>query len=501
MKDRIVNYIKAGYPGLFIVSHEEQRVEAEMLACLKDPKLSKFKLHAWSITEGITTVEENPQTIGDTQQPMAMMKQFDSLPEQSILIARDFHMMLRDPNPVIFRKLKDSLLMAKQKNRVFIIVGCTLTLPPELEKEITVLDFSLPDREQLRRVMEETAKSAKVKIMDDIADTFIDAASGLTCIEAENAFALSIVEAKEIVASIVAREKANTIKKNGLLEIVDSKLTLDDIGGLELLKQDLLEKKNSFTKAAHDYGIKTPRGALIVGQAGTGKSLTAQAARNIFNLPLLRLEAGKLFGSLVGQSEGNWRVAFNTAKAIAPCILWIDECEGLFCGSKSSGETDSGVTNRVIKAILQDLQFNSEGIYPIMTSNDIDGLPDALVDRMDVWSVDLPNQTEREQIWKIHITKRGRDAKKFGIAELATMTDGFSGRQIEAIVDKALTLAFNNKGREPKNSDFIEAAGRFVATSVTMKEAIEKRRERLKNRAMPASAPEIKPTGGRKIVK
>jgi ATP-dependent 26S proteasome regulatory subunit len=501
MKDKIANYIKAGYPGLFIVSHEESRVEAELAGAMKDNKLKDFHLHAWSITEGLVSISKDAQAIDDTQEPVAMLAQFDKLPERSIVLARDLHMALTDPNPVLYRKLKDSLILAKNSNRVLVIVGCRLVLPPELEKEITVLEFSLPDRATLHGVMMEISKSSKVEINQDIADTFIDAASGLTCTEAENAFALSIVEAKEIVASIVAREKANTIKKNGLLEIVDSKLTLDDIGGLELLKQDLLEKKNSFTKAAHDYGIKTPRGALIVGQGGTGKSLTAQAARNIFNLPLLRLEAGKLFGSLVGQSEGNWRTAFNTAKAIAPCILWIDEVEGLFCGGKSSGETDSGVTNRVIKAILQDMQFNSEGIYFVMTSNDIDGLPDPLIDRMDVWSVDLPNQTEREQIWKIHITKRGRDAKKFDVIALAASTDGFSGRQIEAIVDKALTLAFNDKGREPKNSDFVTAASRFVATSVTMKEAIEKRRERLKNRAMPASAPEVKATGGRKIVK
>ncbi|MGN6642477.1 MAG: AAA family ATPase, partial [Verrucomicrobiota bacterium] len=358
MKNRIINYIRAGYSGLYVVSHEEQRVEAEMLACLSDKKLSGFKLHAWSITEGIVSIDETPNAIAETEDPFAMLKQFDSMPEKTILLARDFHMILSDPNPMIFRKVKDSLLMAKSKNKVLVIVGCKLNLPAELEKEITILEYSLPDRAQLREVMKSVSASANVKVFEDIAETFIDAASGLTTTEAENAFALSIVEAREIVASIVSREKANTIKKNGLLEIVDSKVTLDDIGGLENLKQDLIEKKHSFTKAAHEYGIKTPRGALIVGQGGTGKSLTAQAAKNIFDLPLLRLEAGKLFGSLVGQSEGNWRSAFATAKAIAPCILWIDEVEGLFCGSQSSGQTDSGVTNRVIKAILQDMQFN-----------------------------------------------------------------------------------------------------------------------------------------------
>jgi ATP-dependent 26S proteasome regulatory subunit len=498
MRDKIVNYVKAGYSGLFVVSHEEQRVESELLAVAKQ---TKFGLYAWSITEGVVSIEKDPKAIADTQEPFAMLKAFDSLPKKSILLARDFHMILDDKNPVVYRRLKDSLTLAKNHNRVIVVVGCRLSLPAELEKEMTVLEFSLPDRRQLREVMDTVCESASVKVCEDIADTFIDAATGLTTIEAENAFALSIVEAKEIVSSIIAREKANTIRKNGLLEIIDSKTTLEDIGGLENLKQDLSEKKSAFTKAAHDYGLPSPRGALLVGQPGTGKSLAALATKNIFNLPLIRLEAGKLFGSLVGQSESNWRSAFATAKAVAPCILWIDEVEGLFCGAQSSGQTDSGVTNRVIKAILQDMQFNSEGIYFIMTSNDIDGLPDPLVDRMDVWSVDLPTQPEREAIWKIHIEKRGRKADKFDLSELAERTDGFSGRQIEQVWLKAMSLAFNDRGREPKNSDCLKASERFIPTSVTMKEAIEKRRERLKNRAMPASSVEAKKETGRKIVK
>lgn len=489
MKDKIVNYVKAGYSGLFIVSHEEQRVESELMAVAKQ---TKFALYDWTLTAGVVSIEKEPKAMADTQEPLSMLKAFDSLPNKSILLARDFHMILDDKNPMVYRALKDSLTLAKNHNRVIVVVGCRLALPPELEKEMTVLEFSLPDRAQLREVMNSICASAKVKVCEDIAETFIDAATGLTTTEAENAFSLSIVEAKEMVASIIAREKANTIRKNGLLEIIDSKTTLSDIGGLENLKQDLNEKKGCFTKAAHDYGLPAPRGALLVGQPGTGKSLAALATKNIFNLPLLRLEAGKLFGSLVGQSETNWRTAHATAKAVAPCILWIDEVEGLFCGAQSSGQTDSGVTNRVIKAILQDMQFNSEGIYFVMTSNDIDGLPDPLIDRMDVWSVDLPNQNEREQIWKIHIEKRGRKADKFDLAELAQRTDGFSGRQIEQVWLKAMTLAFNEKTREPKNSDCLKASDRFIATSVTMKEAIEKRRERLKSRAMPAGAGEPK---------
>lgn len=218
--------------------------------------------------------------------------------------------------------------------------------------------------------------------------------------------------------------------------------------------------------------------------------MSAMACKNVFNLPLLRIEAGQLFGSLVGESENRWRTAFSTAKAIAPAIIWIDEAEALFSGLQASGKTDGGTTSRVIKAILQDMQLAGEGLFFVFTANDVDQFPDPLIDRCDLWSFELPTQGERESIWKIHIEKRGRKAKKFNLPRLAQLTDGFSGRQIEQVWIKALTLGFNDKEREPTEKDVEEAAKRFVATSVTMKDAIERRRQRLANRAQPASRTE-----------
>lgn len=493
MKDQITNYIKAGYAGLFIVSHEEQRVEREMLAVAS---AAEYKLFVWSITQGMVEIADPPAAVSDSQQPLEMLEAFGKLPEKSIVLLRDFHMLLAEPFPPLFRAIKDALLLGKSSNRHLVITGCKLVLPPELEKEITVLDFALPDREQLRNVVDSITKANDIKLKKESIELALDAASGLTTMEAENAFALSIIETKTITPAVVQREKANTVRKNGLLEIIDSKVSLDDIGGLENLKLDLTEKRNLFTAGAREYGIPSPRGSLIVGQPGTGKSLTATATANIFGIPLLKLEAGKLFGSLVGQSESNWRSVHATAKAIAPCVLWIDEVDGLFCGSKSSGETDSGVTNRVIKSILQDMQMNSEGIFYMFTANDVDNLPDPLIDRLDVWSVDLPNQTEREAIWRIHIAKEhtkecnSRNPKDFTIPYLAKITEGFSGRQIEQVWLKALTIAFNARHAAPTEADCVVSAKRFTATSITMAGPIAKRRERLKDRCTPASAPE-----------
>ena len=503
MKKQIINYVRAGYPGLYLVSHEEQRVGAEFKAVTAElnktakPKDNQWSLYAWSFTEGIVNTSDGA-TIGDTQDPIEMLKGISSVPERSIILLRDFHMFLADPNPLLFRLLKDTLAVAKTTNRVLVIVGCQLRLPAELEKEITVIEYRLPDREQLRSVIEEVAAGEKIKLNGN-TDKILDAACGLTTIEVENAVALSIIESQDITPDIIAREKSNTVKKNGLLEIIEPTISLDDIGGLELLKGSLHEMRNLFTKAAREFGLPTPRGQLYVGQPGTGKSLCATATGGIFNIPLVRLEAGKIFGSLVGESERNWRSAFATAKAIAPCVLWIDEVDGLFAGAESSGKTDGGTTARVIKAILQDMQFNGEGIFFVFTANDIDGLPDPLIDRLDVWSVDLPTSSERESIWSIHITKRNRDPKKFKLSELAEATEGFSGRQIEQLWLKAMTRAFNAK-REPLAKDVIEVAKSFVPTSITMKDAIERRRRRLENRATPASLAESKvATGPRKL--
>lgn len=484
MRKQIVNYIRAGYPGLYILSHEEARVEKELAAAAKD---AKFKLFSWTITRGLC--DDEGTEIKDTQEPVEMLRSFGTLPEKSVLIAEDFHAMLKDANPVLVRLLKEALRDGKTKNRVFIIVGCVLELPPELEKEITVIDFALPDRETLRTVAAGIAESAGIELNGN-ADPLLDAAGGLTTTEAENAFALSVIESKKLCPEIVAREKAATLKKNGVLEIINLGVSIDDIGGLDNLVADLQAKRNLFTREAREYGLPTPRGILIVGQPGTGKSLTATATATIFNTPLLRLDAGRLFGSLVGESERNWRSAFALAKAISPCILWIDEVDGLFSGAKSSGQSDGGTTARVVKSILQDMQLNGEGVFFCFTANDIDGLPDPLIDRLDVWSVDLPTLTERIEIWKIHIAKRKRHPEDFDLTQLARLTEGFSGRQIEQLWLKAMTAAFNDEKREPTDLDVASAATQFVPTSRTMADVIEARRKRLQGKAQAASKPE-----------
>jgi SpoVK/Ycf46/Vps4 family AAA+-type ATPase len=332
MKNKIINYIRAGYSGLYIVSAEEQRVEAELKTIAKE---IHYHLHFWSVVDGLVDTEGK---IINANDPLEVLEKVEDLPEQTIILLKDYHLFLSDPNPILIRKFKDVLLSAKSKSKTLIVLGCRLNLPNELEHELTVLEFALPGKEQLGKVLDGIVESAQLKqIQGDDMDKVLDAASGLTTMEAENAFALSVVQCKGIDPIIISKEKAQAVKKNGLLEIIETTETLETIGGLDVLKEWLLKRRQAFSKRAVAYGLPSPKGLLILGIAGTGKSLTAKATAKVFGVPLLKLDAGRIFAGLVGQSESNLRSVIQTAEAIAPCVLWIDELEKGFAGSKSSG--------------------------------------------------------------------------------------------------------------------------------------------------------------------
>lgn len=507
MKTKITSYIKAGYPGLYLVSHEEQRVEASLREALVTLNKSQgddhFRLFAWSCSDGIFDVGKGVN-IGNSE-PMEMLEWFGKADQRVVLLVRDFHLFLEDKNPLVWRKFKDVLIQGKANNKTIIILGCRLALPAELEKEVAVIDFSLPDRNQLRTVLHSLLDSVghKRESLNGDEAGILAAASGLTTLEAENAFALSIVEAGRVAREVVFREKCQAVRKNGLLEVVDSHVKLSDIGGLEALKKWLLERRDAFGDAAREYGLPSPRGMLTVGQPGTGKSLVSKACRSVFDVPLLRLDAGRLFGSLVGQSEQNWRTVHATAKAMSPCILWIDEVDGAMSGAGSSGQTDGGTTSRVIKSILQDMQENSEGIFYVLTANDVDNLPAPLLRRMDeVWNVELPSVTERIAIWNLKVAQFKRDPDKFDTATLAARTEGFSGAEIEKLVSQTLYVAFADGRREPTTQDVLHLLETFQPLSVTMAADIERRAKRLEGVARLASGttkPLAKPVN-RKLV-
>ena len=498
MKTTIINYIRAGYPGLYLVSPEEQRVDAEIKQIAKD---LKYSLHVWSVVDGLVDTKKHTTTAA--HDPLEALVAIKDMSEKTIILLRDFHLFLQDPNPILIRQLKDVLQEAKTKSKTLIILGCRLCLPPELEHELTVIEFALPGKEELRAVLGGIMESAGIKSMENEArEKVIDAASGLTTIEAENAFALSVVENKNIEPAIVAREKAQAVKKNGILEIVETKESLESIGGLDVLKEWLLKRRHAFSQRAIEYGLPTPKGLLIIGLPGTGKSLTAKATAKVFGVPLLKLDAGRIFAGLVGQSESNLRAVIQTAEAIAPCCLWIDEVEKGFAGSKSSGSTDGGTSSRVFGSFISWMQEKKAPVFVVATANDVSQLPPEMLrkGRFDeLFFVDLPNQGEREAIWEIQIGKYGRQPGDFDILQLAKVTEGLTGSEIENAFVEALYAAFDAE-KEPTDLDIASVLTEFVPLSKLMAEQIGALKSWAKGRARLATSIEVEKKGRRLMV-
>ena len=267
---------------------------------------------------------------------------------------------------------------------------------------------------------------------------------------------------------------------------------MKDVGGLANLKDWLTKRGRGFDKGAKDFGLTYPRGILLLGIPGTGKSLTAKAVGNLWHFPLLRLDMGKIFGGIVGESERNIREALNIAEAIAPSILWIDEIEKGMSGISSSGSSDGGTTARVLGTFLTWLQEKTKPVFVVATANDISQLPPELLrkGRVDeIFFVDLPTEKEREEIIKIHLNKKNRKAKDFDTKKLAIASKGFSGAELEEVVKEALFQAYD-KEREVTNEDVLEAIDKTFPLSRTMHETIDKMRKWAKSRAVSASIDE-----------
>lgn len=503
MQHLIETHLAARTPGLCLLTTEELRA----LQCIHAACAARdYKLFVWSPLAGINEVQFVDKQMQSTPRAAASAKGqstppwmlatllSDQIPEKSVLVAPDFHLVeLRRMDLV--RMLKDTLWQLKGKQqKTLITLGAQMKLPPELEKEFWVLDFTLPNRQELLTVVQGVAESIGQSLNGN-TDPLVDAVSGLTWAEAEQACAISVAETKlkdgtmRLEPDIIQREKASTVKKNGILELLDPGVRLEDIGGLELLKSWLIKRRMAYTKEAREAKLPTPKGVLCIGLPGAGKSLAAKASASVLGVPLLRLDAGKLFGSLVGQSESNLRSAIQTAEAIAPCILFMDEIEKGLSGIKSSGHTDGGTSARVFGTFLQWMQDKTAPVFVFATANNISALPPELLRKGrwdDLFFVDLPSPVEREAIFSIHLRKFDKDPDALRADVLSMRCEGYSGAEIEAAIHEALFDAFA-EGR-PLTRQHIEAAlAASVPLSKTMKDELEALRTWASGRARRAS--------------
>lgn len=504
----LANLFKARFPYVYIPTWEEERAVEFIESIAYDESLIKHtrKVYLWSQTKGFVE-SVGKKAVNNTTEPINALDFVEKCNDDAIFIFKDLHIYFgahgRPASYNVIRRMRDiiTVLHESVKRKNVVLISPELVIPHDMQKEISVFDFPLPNVDE---VIEMLDKIITENNLDDSTLEYEDkeklakAALGLTLQEAENAFSRAIVQNHGInkdAIKIIFDEKNQVIKKTGILEFVKSNLNLNDIGGLENLKSWLVKRNNSWLESAKKYNIPAPKGVLITGIPGCGKSLTAKAMSEIWQLPLLKLDMGKIFSGIVGSSEENMRRAIETAEAVAPSILWVDEIEKGLGGTERAG--DSGTSIRILGTFLTWMQEKTEPVFVIATSNDISSLPPELLrkGRFDeIFFVDLPTESERAKIFEVHLNKRvaGSEAgKNVNITDgllgrLSAMSEGFSGAEIEQVVISALYEAFFHK-RDLEVADLENAIKNTVPLSVTQKEQIKSLRDWANVRAVSAT--------------
>ncbi len=490
--------IRARYSLLYVVSWEERRV----LAALREIVVQQEKaFYTWSETMGLRSGTQEITTGGAdsrTRDPLTVLDRIRTSSEPAVYVLKDFHVFLSQGYPhasAVIRKLRDLADALQTAYVTVILLSPVLRLPDELQKDVTVIDYDLPSLRELDGLLTRATDSVRgqqgvdVNLSAEQRESLLKAALGLTMAEAENVFARCIVEKGRFDQELIVSEKQQLIRKSGVLEYFQSPDRFDDIGGLDILKRWLTNRSLAFTEKAQRFGLPSPRGILLLGVQGCGKSLTAKAVAQLWRLPLLRLDVGRIFAGLVGSSEENMRRAIHMAETVSPCVLWLDEIEKGLAGVQSSGLADAGVTARVFATLNTWMQEKTKPVFVVATANDISQLPPELLrkGRFDeIFFVDLPADSERQEVFAIHLRKRKRDPEQFDLEAMARASEGFSGAEIEQAVISALYAAFEHE-REIGSEDVLAALQETVPLSVTMREEIGMVRQWAKGRARPAS--------------
>ena len=500
-EQHIANLLKAKFPIIYIESWEENRIVDMISRICHDKKAIKTDriVYVWSMTTGIVNIDTNKPVDGSTDSDDALNYFNTEVEEDAVLIMKDIHSHIEYPSTK--RTLRDTanILKTSEFKKNVILIAPELKLPLDLQKDVTVVDFELPSVSEIRVLLNsiiETNLGDSCKLTDEEKNIFSKTAQGLTLQEAENAFARAIVERKRLTIDeldIIMDEKCQVIKKTGILEFIKSDLKMEDVGGLQNLKHWLVKRNNSWLDKAHEkYNLPAPKGVLITGVPGTGKSLTAKAMSSLWKLPLLRLDAGKIFDKWVGGSEENIRKVIKTAEAVAPSILWIDEIEKGF-------DTDNGssIGKRVFGTFLTWMQEKTKPVFVIATANNINLLPPEFMrkGRFDeIFFVDIPTPKEREVIFRLHLNKmlKGSISENFSvtdmlISELVEKSEGFVGSEIEQVVISAIFDAFS-ENRKLHKEDLFRAIENTVPLSKTQAEQIAKIREWANVRAVAATS-------------
>lgn len=460
--DELIILLKARYPIIYINSIEEDRVEYIVRKHIKTT-LNR-SIYSWDFIDGYIN---NPNKEGfGKRNPLQALELIERLTCETpaIFLLKDFNLFFTDI--AISRKLKNISRILKLQPKTIIIVGNNLSVPKELQDLITIIQFQLPSEEEINHELKRLIKVLNIKIDHNLFENLSRACNGLSLERIRRVLSKIIVTYKNISQdsiTLLLNEKKQIISQTEILEYWTVNETIASIGGITNVKQWLEKRKTSFSIQAANYGLPTPRGLLLIGIQGTGKSLTAKAIATEWQLPLLKLDVGKLFGGIVGESESRLRQMIDLAQTIAPCILWIDEIDKAFSNNENNG--DSGITNRLLGTFISWLSEKTDPVFVVATANNINLLPIEVIrkGRFDeIFFLDLPKLNEREQIFKIHIQEfRPNSWKRFNYQKLARLSDSFSGAEIRQSIIEAMYQGFYEQ-REFTTQDICLALNEIV---------------------------------------
>ena len=510
IKKKLATMLKARFPYCAVQTWDEDRTVSLVKQLVQDTTLIKTTrvLYIWDSHSGFYNASGSP--VADTKTPLSAVEFMLSCQGASVFLIKDavtfFPVESRDIDWILLRRLKhlsEKLRYGSDLQNV-LFIGENITLPESIAKEVHLMSIGLPNVDEMKllltSMMAENLRPDQISLSPDDCEQLAKAALGLTLKEAENAFAFAMVsDSKLDIHDIqwILEEKYRSVRQGDVLEFIESKQKIDEVGGLENLKLWLQKRKNSWLSGASKYGLPSPKGVLITGVPGCGKSMVCKAIGSLWDLPVIRLDAGRLYSSLMGSSEQNLRRAIQTAEAIAPCILWIDELEKGFSQS-ASDVADGGTSNRILGTLLTWMQEKTASVFIAATSNNINKLPPELLrkGRFDeIFFVDLPRSAERAQILMYHLKKRLKDPSVVGdfkltqdvLVPMVNAMKGFNGSEIEQVVINGLFEAFS-ENRSLTVNDIETAIKRIVPLSQTQAEEIYNMRAWSQNRAVQATS-------------
>ncbi|MEL7331521.1 MAG: AAA family ATPase [Cyanobacteria bacterium J06560_2] len=466
--------VRSRYPLIYIPTREEERAESAIAACAEDLGGTR-SVYTWDYVDGY---QGNPTDNGfGRRNPLQALELIEKVPASAaaIFVLRDYHRFLEDI--AISRKLRNLLKLLKSQPKNIVILAAELTIPSELSNIITVLEFPLPDAGEIRTEVERLLGATNSRLSPRDTDELVRSCQGLALERIRRVLARGIAahgtfEPEDI--NLILEEKQQTIRQTQILEFYPASEKISDIGGLDSLKDWLIKRGGAFSERARQYGLPHPRGLMLVGIQGTGKSLTAKAIAHHWHLPLLRLDVGRLFGGLVGESESRTRQMIQLAEALAPCILWIDEIDKAFAGFDGRG--DSGTTSRVFGTFITWLAEKASPVFVVATANNIQALPPEMLRRGrfdEIFFVGLPSQAEREAIFSVHLSRlRPHNLSSYDLQRLAYETPDFSGAEIEQSLIEAMHIGFS-QNRDFTNDDVLEAVSQIIPLARTAQQQIE----------------------------